>query len=167
MRVKARDRYRWSAVSLVLLLGSIAWIAASPSWMSIVWGGVLIVLLAWIWATMLVAKRLGGGVPHQLVVTRQAISSPFWSLRWDRVRGVWIGHTPAGSLRALFIEPLQASDVELPSSRLLRLNRMLSERGHSAALTILEANIDRSVEQLMLDLERQTKRELRVLTPEG
>jgi hypothetical protein len=75
---------------------------------------------------MLVTKRMAAGAPYQSVVTRERISSPWSSVRWDRVRGLWIGrtHSQTELLLALFIEPLQASDVELPPSRVLRLNLM-------------------------------------------
>jgi hypothetical protein len=94
--------------------------------LSIVSGGVLIALAVWVWVTMLVTKRMAAGAPYQLVVTRERVSSPWWEPAMGPRAGLWIGraHSQTGSLRALFIEPLQASDVELPPSRVLRVNRM-------------------------------------------
>jgi hypothetical protein len=40
---------------------------------------------------------------------------------------------------------------------------MLAERTDNGAITILDANVDRPVEQLLLDLERQAGRGLTVL----
>lgn len=137
-----------------------AWIAVGPSLLSVAFGAVTIALLGWIWASALVARRVGGGDALQLVATREGISSPLWSLRWDRVQSISIGESPAGGRRALFIDPIQPADVQLPPSRILRLNRLLSRWTEDGRITILEGNIDRPIEQLMLDLERQARREL-------
>jgi len=162
IRVRTRDRHLWTALSVGLLVGSAVWIALRPSWSSIIVGGGLIVLLVWQRVTMLGARRLTGNAPVQLVVTPELISGPpIWSLRWDRVRSITIGETPAGSLRALFIEAFEPSDIELANSRIFTLNRAFSGR-QGAVITILERTIDRPVEQLMIDLERISSRELPV-----
>jgi hypothetical protein len=151
------------ALSVGLFVGSAIWIALRPSWQSIIVGGGLIVLLAWQRVTMLVTRRVSGNAPAQLVVTSELIGSPpVWSLRWDRVRSISIGETPAGCNRALFIEAFEPSDIELPKSRVFALNRAFSGRQNTAVITILERHIDRPVEQLMVDLERASGRELPV-----
>jgi hypothetical protein len=157
LQVKTGHRYAWMGITAVWLAGALAWTVVRPSVASVAFGIVTIGLLAWIWAFVFAMRRC---VAPRLVVTREAISSPQGTLRWDRVQSLSIGTTPAGSLRALFIEPIQPSDVQLPPSRILRLNRLFSEWAEGGRLTVLEANLDRPVEQLMLDLEPQAGREL-------
>ena len=163
LKVRARDRFGWSAITAALVVGAVVWIIVSHSLLSITWGSAMIALLGWIWATTFVARRLGRGSAPQLVVTREAISSPAWSLRWDRVQSISIGRTADGSHRALFIEPIRPSDVQVPASSILRVNRLLAQVAGNGRIAILEVNIDCPVEQLMLDLERRAGRELSVL----
>src|SRR5207342_2232572 len=99
------------------------------------------------------SRRVVGDSPPELTVTRERISGPGWSLRWDPVKCVYLGETPAGALRALFIEAFDPADIELSNSRMFRLNRMLSGPS-KAVIAIVEKTVDRPVEQLMLDLER-------------
>ena len=68
----------------------------------------------------------------------------------------------SGGLPALNIEPMRREDVELKTrSSALRLNAGLGEAMNMPALQILQANVDRPLEELARDFERLARRALR------
>ena len=143
-----------------MVIGAAVWVFADPSILSGGFALLTIAVVGWSWLLMFAVRRLAVKGRLRVVATREAVSSPLWTLRWDRVSAVSIG--AVGGNRALFIEPIRASDVQPGPSRIIRLNRQMSQLFENGRITILEANIDRPVEQLALDLERQAGRELTV-----
>ncbi|HSS80795.1 MAG TPA: hypothetical protein VLK24_06320 [Gaiellaceae bacterium] len=143
---------------------SIALIVFVRSIESLVAAGWLLAILAWIWITTLVERRLTGGAPRELVVTTEGIRGPLWSLRWERVRSIRIGRTHAqtGSQLALLIESMSPPDVELHISPVLRFNARLNarfSRGHAWVL-VLQAHVDQPLDQLLGELEAYAGRDL-------
>ena len=162
LHAEARTRFLFVVVSIVFTVGSAIWIGLSPSWASIVYGGLLIVGFSWIWLTRMAASRARHGEPLQLVATSDGVSSFLWSLDWNRVAGIWIGPTAAGGLEALHIEPMRPEDVRWKApSKILRVNARLGGAMNMAPLQIPQANVDRPLEDLASDLERLARRPLR------
>ncbi len=87
-----------------------------------------------------------------------------WSLDWDRVSAMWIGNTLSGQ-RAILIEPIRPSDIRGPESKALAVSKTVS-RAFSALFTpkapeqvmLLQANVDRPLEQLLSELEAKAGR---------
>jgi hypothetical protein len=161
LRAARRTRIFFAAASIAFTVGPAIWIVVSRSWSAIIYGGFAIVAFTWVWLSRLSARRARHGAPLAIVATSEGISSPLWSLDWSRVSRIWIGDT-SGGLPALNIEPMRREDVELKTrSRALRLNARLGEAMNMPALQILQANVDRPLEELARDFERLARRALR------
>jgi hypothetical protein len=148
LSVPRRVDAAFAGLSIVFVVGSAVWISVSPSWKSIVYGGGMIGAFAWVWATRLVVRRVGRTAPLQIVATSHGLSSPFWSIDWDRVARMWIGPTKAGRLMALNIEPMRAEDVNWIQSKTLRLNARVGDAMNMPAIQILQINVDRPLDEL-------------------
>jgi hypothetical protein len=148
LSVPRRVDAAFAGVSIVFVVGSLTWISLSPSWPSIVYGGGMVGALAWVWATRLAVQRVSGAGPLQIVATSHGLSSPFWSIDWDRVARMWIGPTKAGRLMALNIEPMRANDVNWIQSKTLRLNARVGDAMNMPAIQILQVNVDRPLAEL-------------------
>jgi hypothetical protein len=143
-------------MSLALVVGGALVIALTRSVEAFIYGGLGILAVLWIWAGMLLARRRG---PAQLVLTDESISSPVFKLGWDRIAGIDIGETSEGGHRALFIEPLQDTDIEWAGG-FLRLNATVSRLFGMPQLQILDQNLDGSVFELAREMEARAGREL-------
>jgi hypothetical protein len=78
--------------------------------------------------------------PYYLHLTDEGISSPTFSLSWDRIQRVWIG--PRGVLN---IEPIEASDIRWRRSRLFR----------PRAIRIPAARVSWPLEELVAEIEQR------------
>jgi hypothetical protein len=162
LHAAARTRALFVIFSIAFTVGSAIWIGLSPSWGSIVYGGLLIVVFSWLWLTRMAARRARRGEPLQLVATSDGVSSFLWSLDWNRVAGIWIGPTAAGGVEALHIEPIRTEDIRWKTpSKILRVNARLGGTMNMAPLQIPRANVDRPLEDIASDLERLARRPLR------
>ena len=162
LRVQQRSRYLWSAITGAVVVGCVLTIIFDRSWGTAAFAAVLLGLFAWIWGTEFAARRARGDTVNQLVLTGDGIRSPLFSLDWGSVARVWIGATSAqtGSLRALFIEPLRASDVQWARSRTIGVSRWLTAKMGQPQLRVLQANVDLPLEQLLAEMERRAGRSL-------
>ena len=155
-----RTRLAFAGASVAVSLGSAIWIVVSPSWASIIYGGFTIAAFGWVWGTRLAARRARGNAPVQIVATSQGLSSPFWSLDWNRVNRIWISPTASGKLQALNIEPIQPGDVTWTRSKTLRFNARIGHAMNMPPLQIFQANVDRPLEELASDFQRLARRKL-------
>src|SRR5688572_29928780 len=160
LRATRRARFQFAALSVVLTVGSVTWIALSPSRATIIYGGFMIAALAWVWATRLAARRARGNAPLEIMATREGISSPLWSIAWNRVDRIWIGPTAWGRLQALHIEPMRPADVDWSRSKAMRFNARVSDAMKMAPIQIPQENADRPLQELAVDLQRVARRPL-------
>ena len=112
LRVPARARLVFPIASVVLVVVCVVWMAVEPSWEAFLVGGLLIGCLAWVWGLKFTLRERRAGAA-QLTLTNESLTSPAFTLSWDRIESVRIGytHAQAGHLRALYIEPFRAADV--------------------------------------------------------
>jgi len=165
LRAPVWARLSFPIISVAGAVGCVVWIALVPGWRSIVNGGLLLVALFSVWSGILGARRVRRGRAREIRVTKTGLSSSTWNLDWNRVAAMWIGRTQVGS-RAILIEPLQPGDVRWTASKTMSVGR-LTGRALGAALpgsataspiALLEANVDRPLEQLLAELEAQAGR---------
>jgi hypothetical protein len=161
LRVPARGKI-FAPLSVVLVVGFAAWIAATLSWQSIVFGGGGIVALVGVWGLMRDVRKARGGAPAQIVATEKGISSPMWSISWDRVARVWIGRSgqQTGNIRVLNIEPFDLSDIERPRSFFYSANLALGRLMGIPPIQIPQMNVDRPLETLLSQLEEKARGKL-------
>jgi hypothetical protein len=160
-------------MSVLLAGASIVWIALAPSWQAFVYGGFLLVSLGAVWLNIWAARGIRRGAPTEIVATRIGLSSATWSLDWDRVSAMWIGSTPNGQ-RAILIEPYRPADIRRPGSTTLAISATIN-RAFAALLTpkapetitLLQANVDRPLEQLLGELEAKSGRSFIAPLSEG
>jgi hypothetical protein len=160
LHVPRWGRLSWPVLSSILGFGSVVWIVLSPSWPSILYGGLMIASLVWVWATRVAARRARGDQPPQIIATRTGISSPVWAITWDRVSRVWIGPIAGGGIQALHIETFRPEDVRWAKSKTVRLNARASRSARMAPIQIPQVNVDRPLSAIAADFERLAGRAL-------
>lgn len=142
---------------------------SSPSGQSIVIGGFAIVAFGWVWLSRLADRRARGGAALEIVATSQGLTSPLWSIDWDRVAGMWIGPSAVGAwsggkaahkLQALHIEPMRPEDLHMVDSKTLRLNARVGDAMRLSSTQILQVNVDRPLAELESQLRSISGRSL-------
>jgi hypothetical protein len=154
LQLPRRQMRRLVGITVLLPVGAVAIFATDPSSTNALYGGLAILFLAVIWAVLL----LGRGGRQELVATHTGISSPKFSLDWDRVAELRIGPLSglAGGHLALWIEPREPSDIHWAESKVLERLGMT----RAASIRIPAQNVDRPLEQLVAQLETQAGRPL-------
>lgn len=166
--VPAKYRYGFPAMSLAVAIGCVAAIVLDVSLEALIWASVTLAIFAWIWGSMFAMRRARRGAARGLVLTRDGIRSPFFSLDWERVAGIRIGATSArtGSLPALFIAPIRREDVRLAKSAALRANRWIDDVTGHRELRVLQVNVEMPLEELASKMEARAGRPLRASGPD-
>lgn len=162
VRVPQKYRYLWPAITVAVLAVAILMVIFDRSWVVITLAAMTVGVFVWINVSFATAIRARRGAANQLALTAEGLRSPLFSLDWEMINHVWIGETSAqtGSLRALFIEPSQPSDIRWVQSRMIGANRWISEKVGHGQLQVLQMSIEMPLEQLVSEMERRAGRRL-------
>jgi hypothetical protein len=157
-----RHRYGFPILTGLAVVICAGLVVTDSSWETRVPAAATIGLFAWIWATIVAARRARGSAVNAVVLTTEGISSPLFTLEWERVARAWIGSTSPETrgMRALFVEPVRPSDVRMASSGVLAANRWLEARTRRGRLQFLQSSVDLPLEELLDEMEQRAGRRL-------
>jgi hypothetical protein len=150
-------RYRRLAPLLFVLVDvtALSWMIFEGSLTSYAVGGLLLLSSAWIAVLMVTLGR--GGTPMQLVLSNEGLAGPAFSIHWEQIESVEFGEV--ANQRALIIEPHPDAEVRWRSG-VFRANARLARAMGMPVITILDANLDRSIFELAREMEARAGRPL-------
>jgi hypothetical protein len=121
LTVQVRKMRGFVVWSVLILVGSLALAVSLPATQTIGGAAVLWLIFPLVWAQAFVNRRR----QMELVISDDAVSTPFWSLPLERIEQIELGQTSpgTGALEALFIRPYRREDVILAPKGIMRLNR--------------------------------------------
>lgn len=144
----------------LILVGSLAAVIFFPAAQTIGGAAVLWLIIALLGAQYIVNRRR----QMELVISDDAVSTPFWMVPLDRIERLELGHTSpdTGGLEALFIKPYRSEDVTLARSAVVRLNARLNRVvTRDPSLRILQVNVEPPLPELAGEIESRARRSLR------
>jgi hypothetical protein len=151
----ARQRLMLAGVPVLAVVA----IVVMRSLFAIVLGALMLVLSVWFVAILLVDRRVRAGRSNGIVVTREGLRAPGWSLAWDRVAGVTVQSRTGGP--ALVIEPYRSSDIERAPSWFLGLNARANDVFRLPQIMIPLRILERPLEEVLRQLEEKAGRTFR------
>jgi hypothetical protein len=140
-------------ISITSAAGFLAWMALDWSLMSAALGIGGLLSFGLIWGLGATNRRVLGGRPMEIVADADGIRTPMWSVRWDRIDRMWIGTT--ATMRTLNIDVADRTSVTRPRSLFYSLAAFIDRLFRLPAIRIPEMNIDRPLDDLLVQLERK------------